>query len=460
MTYYKYAERKAQDEINWGEIGKNVSDTLLEEKKLREDKRAEIDQKTYEFSQALADAPVSQNNDVNEFAARFAGNAQEAMLLLNRNLKSGKMNLRDYTIARQNLMTSTTKMFSTFKNWDAIYKNGIQRLSDGKASNVEGALRALVEGFGKLSSHDAQIDPTSYNISMMKKDENGNYITSPDGFASVKLLEAAAMQQVDRIDFMSILKDRAEKLGQNIMSIVEQTQGMYSGKSTEETYANVRKSEAFGGYVNSVIAEITGTPMNKARILMDYTTPEGGKPWTATRDKTKAGGNVVYFKEGDGGLIPELTKEQEKIVETQIRTNIDAMLDSSYKKQETSSSVPAFKPETEKPAKPWDGKLTVSQRNAAIVAAKRMSGGTLMNIYPDAYDANSGQPRPDVIDKLSDRELVRILAAYENTYVRSGKGGTSLVNDTYKTSFIDDLISSQSGGQQAQSNILDKYNKK
>ena len=41
MTYYKYAERQVDTRINWAEVGKDMSDMLLEERKLRERKRQE-----------------------------------------------------------------------------------------------------------------------------------------------------------------------------------------------------------------------------------------------------------------------------------------------------------------------------------------------------------------------------------------------------------------------------------
>lgn len=457
MTYYKYAERKAQDEINWGEIAKNISDTMLEEKKLREDKRADIDQKTFEFSQALADAPVSQNNDITSFAAKFAGNAQDAMLQLNRNLKAGKMNLRDYTVARQNLLTSTTKMFSTFKNWDNIYKNGMERIRTGQASNVEVALKTLVEGFGKLADHDAQIDPMTYGISMMKKDETGNYITSPDGFADVKLLESVALQNVDKVDLMGKLKARADMFGKNFFSEITSTQGLMGGSVTEEQYDNIRKSSSFKGALDLAVMEVAGTDIDQARILMDYTTPENKLPWVATRDKSKAGGNVVYFREGNGGLMPELTAEQKKIVEDKVRVSLDAMIDQSYKTQSTTSNVPAYKPESGNTGSGTDNKgkglkLAPGQKVAAQQAVLAIPRSVISQIAPELYDVGGDNKdaryMTEKVPGLSDERLVAILRFYEANRERNN-WGPSLVNDNRKTSFIN-TIGTQAAPAQSQ----------
>ena len=38
-TYYKYAERSADSQVNWAEVGKGISDMLADEVKIREEKR-------------------------------------------------------------------------------------------------------------------------------------------------------------------------------------------------------------------------------------------------------------------------------------------------------------------------------------------------------------------------------------------------------------------------------------
>ena len=56
-TYFKYAERKATNEVNWAEISSNMVDTLNEAVKIREEKKAAIDKATNELGNTLADAP-------------------------------------------------------------------------------------------------------------------------------------------------------------------------------------------------------------------------------------------------------------------------------------------------------------------------------------------------------------------------------------------------------------------
>ena len=41
-TYYKYVERNAEDNINWAEVGKSMSDMLQQEAQAREEKKAQL----------------------------------------------------------------------------------------------------------------------------------------------------------------------------------------------------------------------------------------------------------------------------------------------------------------------------------------------------------------------------------------------------------------------------------
>ena len=43
-TFYKYAERSAESQVNWAEIGKDMTDMLRQEVAVREEKKAAIDE--------------------------------------------------------------------------------------------------------------------------------------------------------------------------------------------------------------------------------------------------------------------------------------------------------------------------------------------------------------------------------------------------------------------------------
>jgi hypothetical protein len=125
-TYYNYAEREADSYVNWGEIGKNLTDMLQEQNKIREDKKAAIDKSSREFGETLANAPQGEQKQLNQWALEYAADAQEARLLQDRLLKSGSLKVRDYTVMRQNINDGTKQAFTLVKEYQDEYKTKME----------------------------------------------------------------------------------------------------------------------------------------------------------------------------------------------------------------------------------------------------------------------------------------------------------------------------------------------
>jgi len=71
-TAYKYVERKAEDNINWAEVGSNVNNMLKEELRVREEKKSAIDEASREYQRVLNNVPQGENEDLNGFALDFS----------------------------------------------------------------------------------------------------------------------------------------------------------------------------------------------------------------------------------------------------------------------------------------------------------------------------------------------------------------------------------------------------
>ena len=124
-TYYNYAERNANSQVNWAEVGKSISDMLKDEVKIREEKKGAIDKATREFQQTLENAPQGQFQDANKFTNDYAHSMMEQQMIDNRLLKSGQMKLQDFTYRRQNYIDGTTTLFDLQKLYQENYKSKI-----------------------------------------------------------------------------------------------------------------------------------------------------------------------------------------------------------------------------------------------------------------------------------------------------------------------------------------------
>ena len=101
MSYYKYAERDASNQVNWSEITSNMVKSLKDAEAIRESKRQAINDATAELGTTLSEAPQGEHKGLNEFAMTYANNAQQMRLMQDKLLKSGQ--LRTTTLVVQTL---------------------------------------------------------------------------------------------------------------------------------------------------------------------------------------------------------------------------------------------------------------------------------------------------------------------------------------------------------------------
>ena len=111
-TFYGYAERDADSQLNWAKIGKDFSDMLSAEAKKREELKDELDAQTTESSDVLKETPMGNHEGVNTWILDYSGDAQEQLLMLERELKAGRLKPKDFTKQRERLTTGTQQLYN------------------------------------------------------------------------------------------------------------------------------------------------------------------------------------------------------------------------------------------------------------------------------------------------------------------------------------------------------------
>jgi hypothetical protein len=303
MTYYKYAERSAESYINWAEVGKNMSDMLLEEKRVREEKIAAIDENTRETQRILQNAPTGEHDGYNEWVLGFSVDAQKALLMQDRLLKSGELSLRDYTIQRQNIIDGAQETFGVMKNWNEDYEAKLKEMQEGKTAGQSDWQMMDIESFGNFNSHGLYINPTNFKISIGKRQlrnpdapydpvENpyvAGVSSNPNDLSSVQALNNRLNQTIERVD-----------LGKNLASSVENFAEVYKEVKMigdVKTEDNLRLIDEWETIKRDVVEEQLVNPLAVGSILSDTigvnpdTLDENGRngtPWGFTKDPDEA----------------------------------------------------------------------------------------------------------------------------------------------------------------------------
>lgn len=158
MSYYKYAERDADSQINWAEVGKGISDMLTETNRIRQEKKDAINAATRQFEDDLSNAPQGQNQDINNFTNKYAHNMMNQMRIDEQLLKSGQMPLDKYTLRRQNYVDGTNQLFDLSKLYQEEHKKKMEGVNSGELQAMNIFNMSTVEGYGDFNNSEAVID--------------------------------------------------------------------------------------------------------------------------------------------------------------------------------------------------------------------------------------------------------------------------------------------------------------
>ena len=338
-SYISYAERQTADQINWAEIGKNLSDTLYKEAELRQQKKDAIDKASREYGEKLNNAPTGEYKNGSEWVLNYAYNAQEARLLQDRLLKSGQLSLRDYAIGRQNLEDGTTSIFTLMKEYQQEYSRKMKEYQEGTTSGATVDMMGEIEGLANLTTSEAYINPTTFNVNLATKKMNKDGVYEMDGnFVSVSSLRNRVKMDVKKYDINTGVDETIKTLGQATrteISRVKGARGLFTVKSVIDARnrddLTAEDKKLIGDYTkweNNAIGSILSNDFSKLSILRD----SSEKDYQVTFDREafendKTGKLILMDQQSNGALLPKFKKEQEEdakeILKNRIRNGID-----------------------------------------------------------------------------------------------------------------------------------------
>ena len=166
-TYYKYAERDVDSQINWAEVGAQTSGMLLEVNRVREEKKDALAQAQRESLNNLMESPQGKNQDLNGVVNKFAHDMMEQKKIDYDLLTRGQMSVRDYTLKVQNQMDGTKKLFDITKTLQDTRQATLDGIADGTLSTAINVFnRGFVEGFQDLSKLGINVNAPDGSINL------------------------------------------------------------------------------------------------------------------------------------------------------------------------------------------------------------------------------------------------------------------------------------------------------
>ena len=313
-TYYKYQDRAVASQIDWGEIGKELTDTLALQKAGRQKVRDDIDQATTLFAQELNKTPQGKDPEANENIINFANDLAEARLLQDRMLKSGAMGVRNYQLYRSNLKSGTDQFFEIAKKYNETYERRMQRWKDNESQLMEIKVGEWTQALGGGKIY---IDPNNFVVgAVTMKTVDG--VDQVDGTPMpLNILSRLQEQEFDSYDL-----DAATTKAAKDLAIHTKADSAYS------SITDIRQdTEAYAKWKESSINAILADPDNVTAILTN-TQPEKGEKWDLTRDADDENPRMIYAKQGETNRFEgDFTSEKGKKQMAEARKIVDAYLE-------------------------------------------------------------------------------------------------------------------------------------
>lgn len=340
-TYYKYAERNAANQVDWSAIGKSISDTLSDEVKRREKAKKDIEDASNEYAETLANAPMGESRDFNEWTLDFANNAQEFRLMQDRMLRSGRMKLRDYNMGRQNLKSGTEQAFNLANQYNTEYADKMKRLQNGESQDLEGFLMGTAEGFSNFTKSSLYIDPTTGKVAVANKVQktlpDGTVVyemsKNPNDFTSINSLRNRITSKYNKFDVSKSLQPGVADLGKRIEVIMRG--GVKTREDAKQTPGYTTARDTF------IDSFVETNPDNLTSILTDTLTQvvrDGqatGESFEFTFDpeQAKSSDKYILLRENpqtgrvEGDFTTANGKKQKEMAKEFLKTKFDTMVD-------------------------------------------------------------------------------------------------------------------------------------
>jgi hypothetical protein len=379
-TYYKYAERNADSQVNWAEVGKGISDMLKQEVEIRNKKKADIDQATREFQNVLQNAPQGQYQDANKFTNDYAHSMMEQQMIDNRLLKNGQMKLQDYTYRRQNYIDGTNTLFELQKLYQDNYKNKMEGIQSGKLQALTGANMASIEGFADFSKSKAIIDPSTgvVNVGIMRPNPDTGVMELTQDVAPVNVLKGKILADIPTWDANTAINNTVKNMGEikNTLftaatttkqgSVIELL-GLKQNEASTDPAVKAVVDNA-NNAINQQIDSYFANPYNITSVLTENTGKYAQDSFTYNKEEAAKDKNKILIKINPSTGLPTIDtdganyKAQLKEAKDWVRVQLLARLDNEKDIKTTGFQPYGFQPQQ------WQVLDEQEKRNAVSIA--------------------------------------------------------------------------------------------
>ena len=327
-NYVGYVKREADSFIDWADIGKSLSDTLIDIRDDREKQKTEIQQQTDELVKSINDVELGQNTTFNQNVLDGAAQSTQAALAAYKEFTSGRLKQPAYARFKQTLKDEWAQYDNVIKTYNEKYTAALKKVEDGTMSAWGAEAFKKDADFLNYQKYKIYTNPVSGRLALAGVDQDGKIITDPSKMLSVNNIANIYSDQPGKfkIDaFTDKVVDKAKEFTrvEGNRSIKDAT------KSTEyEAYEKLEIDAIIENSPRDVASILTDFSGEKYDVIFDSKAYDGLSQ--SEKDKT-----ILLERDGNNMYQPKMTDslktKAEKVLKTRIRGKVDYVEKTDYK---------------------------------------------------------------------------------------------------------------------------------
>lgn len=327
-SYLGFVEKDQQAFVDWGSIGSQISKDLEDIRVKRQEQRDELDRVTNEAVTTINDLTANQPKLVSEFYMDGANDMRQYLLMMNKEMKAGRLQPSEYMKKKQVLMDGVTQLGDAAKSFATDYEEALKRLQNGEAAAQEVFQNEQYDAFKTTEGKGIYVNPADGRVYIAKRNADGTINRNPADLLSVNKLYARRKDQINRYDVVGEANKNVRVLGDIVKA--KRAGGVL-------TLKDVMQNPEYLKAENDIIKSMTSSPRNLGSVLTDYV---GGYSLTQSPEEAKGDPNKILLVEDGMGLYqPQLTDAQRKKAEEAIRAQLRVQLD------RVETPMPVFAPD-------------------------------------------------------------------------------------------------------------------
>jgi len=315
-SYLGYVERDQEAFVNWASIGSQIAKDLETIRVKRQEQRDELDRVTNEAVTTINDLTANQPKLVSEFYMDGANDMRQYLLMLNKEMKAGRLQPSEYMKKKQVLMDGVTQLGDAAKAFATDYEESMKLMQEGKSAGQKIFQDEQYDAFKSTEGKGIYVNPADGRVYIAKRNPDGTINDNPEDLLSVNKLYARRKDIVYKYDVIGEANKNVKVLGEIVKA--KRSGGVL-------TLKDVMQNPEYLKAENDIINSMMSSPRNVGSILSDYV---GGYSFTLKPEEAKGDPNKILLTEDGMGLyMPQLTDAQRKKAEEALRAQLRVQLD-------------------------------------------------------------------------------------------------------------------------------------